>query len=159
MTTTPPSPTSTTVRREVVVAVPADRAFAVFTEQFDRIKPREHNLLDSPVTETVLEPRVGGHIYDRAEDGTECRWARILAFEPPHRLMFSWDIDVRWTLEPDPDRCSEVEVTFTPEGDGTRVVLEHRHLDRHGEGWESMSAGVGDESGWPLYLDRFAGLT
>lgn len=155
MTTTP---TDTTVRREITVAVPVDRAFAVFTEQFDRIKPREHNILDVPIVETVLEPHVGGHIYDRAEDGSECRWARVLAFEPPHRLVFSWDINLQWSLETDPEKCSEVEVSFEPAGDGTRVVLEHRHLDRHGEGWAGMSAGVGDEAGWPLYLERFAAL-
>lgn len=155
MTTTP---ADTTVRREITVNVPVERAFAVFTEQFDRIKPREHNIMQSPIVETVLEPRVGGHIYDRGEDGSECRWARVLAFEPPHRLMFSWDINLEWSLETDPERCSEVEVRFEPEGEGTRVVLEHRHLDRHGDGWAGMSAGVADEAGWPLYLERFAAL-
>jgi uncharacterized protein YndB with AHSA1/START domain len=155
MTTTS---TETTVRREITVAVPVDKAFTVFTEQFDRIKPREHNMLGVPIVETVLEPQVGGHIYDRGEDGSECRWSRILAFEPPHRLVFSWDINPQWSVETDPDKCSEVEVTFAPEGDGTRVVLEHRHLDRHGDGWPGMSAGVADEGGWPLYLERFAAL-
>jgi uncharacterized protein YndB with AHSA1/START domain len=146
----------TTVRREISVAVPVEKAFAVFTEQFDAIKPRDHTLLTVPIVETVLEPRVGGHIYDRGEDGSECRWARILAFEPPHRLVFSWDIGLEWTLESDPARCSEVEVTFEPEDGGTRVVLEHRHLDRHGDGWPAMGEAIGNEHGWPLYLQRFA---
>jgi len=147
---------ATTVRREITVAVPVEKAFAVFTERFDAIKPRDHNLLAVPIAETVLEPRVGGHIYDRGEDGSECRWARILAFEAPRRLVFSWDISLRWSLETDPARCSEVEVTFAPDGDGTRVVVEHRHLDRHGDGWPAMSQEIGDEAGWPLYLQRFA---
>lgn len=150
---------ATTVRREITVAVPVEKAFAVFTEQFDAIKPRDHNLLAVPIAETVLEPHVGGHIYDRGEDGSECRWARILAFEPPHRLVFSWDISLRWSLETDPERCSEVEVTFAPDGDGTRVVVEHRHLDRHGDGWPAMGQAIGDEAGWPLYLQRFAEVT
>ena len=116
------SPAATAVRREIVVAGHVEKAFAVFTEQFDRIKPRDHNTLAVPIAETVVEPRVGGHIYDRGEDGSECRWARILAFEPPHRLVFSWDINPQWSIETGPERCSEVEATFGPEGDGTGVV-------------------------------------
>jgi uncharacterized protein YndB with AHSA1/START domain len=148
----------TSVRRQIVVAAPIERAFRVFTEQFDRIKPRDHTL-GGEVAETVFEPRVGGHVYDRFVDGSECRWARVLAFEPPHRVVFSWDISPQWKLEPDPARASEVEVRFVSESDGrTRVELEHRHLDRHGEGWESERDAVAGEQGWPLYLARFDGL-
>lgn len=150
------TPTETAVRREITVAVPVAQAFEVFTTRFDRIKPRDHNLLTVPIAETVLEPHVGGHIYDRGEDGSECRWSRVLAFEPPHRLVFSWDIGPDWRVEADPERCSEVEVLFLAEGDGTRVVLEHRHLDRHGEGWPALGQGVSGDGGWPLYLQRFA---
>ena len=89
------------------------RAFTLFTDRFGDIKPREHNLLATPIAETVFEPRVGGHIYDRAVDGTECHWARILAFEPPHRVVFSWDIGPRWELESDPENASEVEVRYS----------------------------------------------
>ena len=147
------------VQRHVVVNGTPDQAFAVFTQQFDAIKPREHNLLGSPIVETVLEPHVGGRIVDRAEDGSECAWARILAYDPPTRLVFSWDIGPTWRLETDPDNASEVELRFVAEGpDRTRVELEHRHLDRHGAGWESVRDGVADEQGWPLYLDRYAAL-
>ena len=147
------------VRRQVVVNVPLDRAFAVFTERFGDFKPPEHNLLASPIAETVFEPRVGGHIYDRAEDGSECRWARILAYEPPNRVVFSWDIGTQWQLESDPANTSEVEVRFVPEGeDRTRLELEHRNIDRHGPGWETLSEGVDADQGWPLYLARYAAL-
>ena len=149
----------TSVRAEVVVDAPIERAFAVFTEDFDRIKPREHNLLDAEIAETVLEPRAGGRIYDRGVDGSECHWARILAYEPPNQLVFSWDINPRWQIETDPVRTSEVEVRFiaeTPER--TRIELEHRHLDRHGDGWETARDGVGADQGWPLYLRRYAAL-
>lgn len=150
---------ATTVRHDIVVEAPIDRAFAVFTEQFDRIKPREHNMLAVDIAETVLEPRVGGRIYDRGVDGSECRWARVLAYEPPDRLVFSWDISPRWQLETDLDRASEVEVRFVAETPGrTRVELEHRHLDRHAEGWELAREGVAGEGGWPLYLERFGAL-
>ena len=150
---------STTIRNEIVVDAPLERAFRVFVEQFDRIKPREHNLLAVPIAETVFEPRAGGHIYDRGEDGSECRWARVLAYEPPDRLVFSWDIGVQWQVEVDPGKASEVEVRFIPESaDRTRVELEHRNLDRHGDGWEGMREGVGAPEGWSLYMRRYADL-
>jgi uncharacterized protein YndB with AHSA1/START domain len=148
---------ATTIRNEIVVDAPQDRAFRVFVEQFDRIKPREHNMLAVPIAETVFEPRVGGNVYDRGEDGSECRWSRVLAYEPPDRLVFSWDIGVDWQVNSDPARSSEVEVRFIAETEQrTRVALEHRHLDRHGEGWESMREGVGAPGGWPLYMQRYA---
>jgi uncharacterized protein YndB with AHSA1/START domain len=147
------------VRREIVVNAPIDKAFTVFTDRFGDFKPPEHNLLPVPIAETVFEPKVGGHIYDRGTDGSECRWARILAYDPPHRVVFSWDIGPTWQLESDPAHTSEVEVTFTAETpDRTRVELEHRHFDRHGPGWESVRDGIGHDQGWPLYLDRYAGL-
>jgi uncharacterized protein YndB with AHSA1/START domain len=149
--------TETSVRTDIVVEAPVDRAFRVFTEEFDRIKPREHNMLEVDIAETVFEPRVGGHIYDRGVDGSECRWARVLAYEPPERVAFSWDISPHWQLESDLAKASEVEVRFIPErADRTRVELEHRHLDRHGDGWEGLREGVAADQGWPLYLDRYA---
>lgn len=151
--------TQTRVRREIVVDAPIERAFAVFTERFGEVKPPEHNMLSAPIAETVLEPYVGGQIFDRAVDGTECHWARILAFEPPNRIVFSWDITTQWQPESDPERASEVEVSFVAEDAGrTRVVLEHRHLENHGAGWESMRDGVDGDDGWPIYLTRFAAL-
>ena len=149
----------TAVRHSISVAAPIDRAFEVFTEGFGRFKPPEHNLLGVPIAETVLEAHVGGALLDRGVDGSECRWGRVLAFEPPTRLVFSWDISPAWQIETDPDRTSEVEVTFVAEGPRhTRVVLEHRHLERHGEGWEGLRHGVDGDQGWPLYLDRYAAL-
>ena len=147
------------VRRQIIVNAPLERAFTVFTERFGDFKPPEHNLLSAPLAETVFEPKVGGHIYDRAVDGTECHWARVLAFDPPDRVVFSWDISPRWQLETEPDNTSEVEVRFIAETpQRTRVELEHRHLDRHGPGWESVRDGVAGDEGWPLYLDRYAAL-
>jgi uncharacterized protein YndB with AHSA1/START domain len=149
----------TTVRLDITVDAPQEKAFRVFTEQFDQIKPREHNMLAVPIVETVFEPRVGGHVYDRGEDGSECRWARVLAFEPPHRFVISWDISVAWEVETDLERTSEVEVRFVAEApDRTRVELEHRNLDHHGDAWESMRDGVAGEAGWPLYVQRYADL-
>lgn len=147
------------VRRQLVVAAPVDRAFTVFTERFGDFKPREHNLLGVAIAETVFEPKVGGHIYDRGVDGSECRWARVLVYDPPYRVVFSWDISPQWQVEKDPENTSEVEVTFVAETpQRTRVELEHRHLDRHGPGWRAVRDGVAHDGGWPLYLTRYAAL-
>ena len=149
----------TSIRTSVTVEAPLERAFAVFVEDFDRIKPREHNMLGADIAESVFEPRAGGHVYDRGVDGSECRWARVLAYEPPNRVVFTWDISPQWQLESDPEKASEVEVRFISENpDRTRVELEHRNLDRHGAGWEGMRAGVEGPDGWPLYLNRYADL-
>jgi uncharacterized protein YndB with AHSA1/START domain len=147
------------VRRDIVVDAPIEHAFAVFTERFGDFKPPEHNMLRVPIAETVFEPRVGGHIYDRGTDGSECRWARVLVYEPPQRVVFSWDIGPTWQLETEPENSSEVEVRFVADGpDRTRLELEHRNIDRHGPGWPAVSDGISGEGGWPLYLARYAAL-
>jgi uncharacterized protein YndB with AHSA1/START domain len=146
------------VRHEVVVDIPQEQAFTAFTD-LDRIKPREHNLLAVPIERTVLEPHAGGDIYDLGVDGSVCRWGRVLVFDPPRTLRFSWDIGPDWQVVDDLTRASEVEVTFAAENDGrTRVTLVHRHLDRHGPGWEAVRDGVDVEGGWPLYLARYQAL-
>ena len=147
----------TSLHVSVTVDTPIEHAFRVFTERFDEIKPREHNLLAVPIERTVLEPRVGGTVYDLGADGSICTWARVLAYEPPRRLVISWDISPRWRIESDPSRSSEVEIRFVAEStDRTRVELEHRHLDRHGEGWRGFTS-LESGNGWPLYLERFRG--
>ena len=151
--------TNTAVRASTVVDAPIDQAFSVFTDDIGSWWSPHHHILEGELAEMVFEPRQGGCIYDRATDGSECRWARILAYEPPERVVFSWDISPQWRLEPDPAKASEVEVRFIPEApDRTRVELEHRNLERHGEGWEGVRAGVGGDQGWPFYLQRFAAL-
>jgi hypothetical protein len=129
------SPEVEPVRKSVVVRTGVERAFALFTTRFDAIKPREHNLLSVPIAETVFEPRVGGHIYDVGMDGSLCKWARVLANDPPSRV-----VEVRFIAESD---------------DRPRVELEHRHLDRHGPAWRAVADGVDGDAGWPLYLSRY----
>src|SRR5882672_2281444 len=147
----------TSVRTSIVVEAPISRAFKVFTEDFGSFKPAEHNMLKVEIAETVFEPKVGGFLYDRGVDGSVCRWARVLAYEPPNRVLISWDISPQWQIETDPERSSEVEVRFVPEtAERTRVELEHRELDRHGDSWEAVREGVDNEGGWPTYLRRFA---
>jgi uncharacterized protein YndB with AHSA1/START domain len=144
---------ATSVSTSVDVEAPIERAFRVFTEGIGSWWNPNHHILQAELAEMVFEPYVGGHIIDRGTDGSECRWARVLGYEPPRRVCFSWDISLRWELEADPAKASEIEVVFTPDGPArTRVVLTHRHLDRHGDGWESMRDAV--RAGWSL--DAFA---
>jgi uncharacterized protein YndB with AHSA1/START domain len=151
---------ATTVRSSIVVEVPIEKAFRAFTDDFDRIKPREHNMLSVEIAESVFEPGVGGRVFDRGVDGSECQWARVLAYEPPHRVVFSWDISPRWQIESDRERTSEVEVRFTTESaKRTRVDVEHRYLDRHGDGWEGLREALGGGDGWPIYLQRLADVS
>jgi uncharacterized protein YndB with AHSA1/START domain len=141
----------TSVRTEVTVDAPIERAFNLFTEGIGTWWDPNHHLIQGELAEMVFEPFEGGHIIDRATDGSECRWARVLVYQPPELVVFSWDINLQWQLESDPAKTSEVAVRFTAEGpERTRVELEHRHLERHGEGWESMRDAVGSPDGWNL---------
>jgi uncharacterized protein YndB with AHSA1/START domain len=145
----------TSVRTSITVEAPIERAFSMFTEGIGAWWPPEHHILEAELAEMVFEPYEGGHVFDRGTDGSECRWARVLTYEPPSRVVISWDINPRWQIETDPERTSEVDVRFTAEGpDRTHVELEHRNLDRHGEGWEQMRDAVGSPGGWDLR--RFA---
>jgi len=149
--------TDTSVHSSIVVDAPLERAFSVFTEDIGSWWPPEHHILQAELARMVFEPREGGHIYDRGVDGSECHWGRVLSYEPPTRVVFSWDISLQWTLEPDPQRTSEVEVRFVADGPTrTRIELEHRGIDRHGEGWEQMRDAVGSPDGWGVGLGRFA---
>jgi uncharacterized protein YndB with AHSA1/START domain len=146
----------TSVRAQIVVEVPIEHAFAVFTKDASW-KPSEHNLLPVKIAESIFEAHEGGYVYDRGVDDSECRWARVLAYEPPNRVVLGWLITPQWRPESEATTTSEVEVRFIAEEEGrTRVEIEHRHLDRHGEGWEALRDSVGAPDGWPLYLQRLA---
>ncbi|HTU95697.1 MAG TPA: SRPBCC family protein [Solirubrobacteraceae bacterium] len=149
--------TAAPVRTSIVVEVPVQRAFEAFTQEMQSWWPADHHVLQGELAEMRFEPREGGRIYDVATDGGECTWARVLAYEPPDRLVFSWDLNLQWGIEENPDHTSEVEVRFIPESDSrTRVELEHRHIERHGDGWEAMHGSVGSAEGWPKGLEAFA---
>ena len=151
------APAAMSVQSMIVVEATREHAFSVFTEDIGSWWPPDHHILDGELAEMVFEPHVGGHVYDRGVDGRECRWARVLAYDPPERIVFSWDITLQWGIEPDAGKTSEVEVRFITETpDRTRVELEHRHLDRHGDGWENMAGAVGSPEGWDSGLSSFA---
>jgi uncharacterized protein YndB with AHSA1/START domain len=146
----------TAVSTSISVDAPIEHAFQTFTADIGSWWPSDHHILGAELAEMVFEPHVGGAVYDRGLDGSECRWARVLAYEPPTRVVFSWDISMQWQVESDPARTSEVEVRFTAHGDSTLVELEHRGLDRHGEGWERMREAVGSPDGWRKGMLAFA---
>ncbi len=149
--------TDVPVLKTVTVDAAIEKAFNVFTEGIGTWWPADHHILQAELAEMVFEPRVGGHVLDRGVDGSECRWARVLAYDPPNRVAFSWDITPQWQLEGDPSKASEIEVRFRAEGpDRTRVELEHRGLSRHGEGWEAIRDAVDSTGGWQRGLDAFA---
>jgi len=143
------------VAKTVLVNAPLAVAFEVFISQ--QWWPVEtHHLAELPGHEVVLEPFPGGRWYERAADGTETDWGTVLAWQPPHRLLLTWQVSPRWTYEQDPDRGSQIEVTFTPEGPAaTRVDLTHRHLERYGPEAERMRRILDGKGGEPL--KSFAG--
>jgi uncharacterized protein YndB with AHSA1/START domain len=144
--------TEAAVSRSIMVQAPIERAFSLFTVGIGTWWPPDHHILQAQLAEMVFEPYEGGNIVDRGVDGSECRWSRVLAYEPPTRVVFSWDISLAWQVETDHEKTSEVEVSFTAEGpDRTFVELEHRNIDRHGEGWEKMRDAVGSDEGWDLH--------
>jgi uncharacterized protein YndB with AHSA1/START domain len=147
----------TVVATSTVVEAPIERAFAVFTQDIGSWWPQEHHMLQGQESHMVLEPKVGGRIYEIGTDGSDCKWSHVLVWEPPHRIVFTWEISPQWSIETDTAKASEVEVRFTAEDSGrTRVDVEHRHLDRHRDGWEGLRDAIGSPEGWPLELRAFA---
>ena len=152
--------TEASVRTSVTVEAAVNRAFDVFTKDMKSWWPPEHHILASELVDTVVEPHAGGALYDVGADGSTCQWGTVVAYEPPTRFAFSWNIDLQWQIELDPAKTSEVEVRFVADGASRTIVeLEHRHLDRHGDGWEGMRDAVGSSDGWAVGLGRFARYT
>ena len=141
------------VRKNVHVNAKPARAFEVFTSRMTSWWPPTHTILKVALKEHVLEPRVGGRWYQVGVDGSVCENGKVLAWEPPERLLLAWQINADWTY--DPDLITEVEVRFIPEGDGTRVELEHRYLERMGEKGETARAMVDAPGGWGAILEAF----
>lgn len=147
------------VRQSITVRASAERAFRVFTAEFDSWWPRSHHIGTSPMTKSVIEGRVGGRCYSEQENGEDCPWGSVLAWDPPHRFVIAWQVTPEWKFEPDLAKSSEVEVTFTPVGEKqTRVDLVHSHFSRHGEGGDKMREGVGAPGGWGTLLETYASV-
>ncbi|MFG2024610.1 SRPBCC family protein [Streptomyces sp. NPDC048825] len=141
---------------KITVNVPVERAFRVFTESFHSWWPSDYHIGQVEMAEAILEPREGGRWYERGVDGSECDWGRVLAWEPPHRLVVTWQINGYWQYDADPEHASEIEIRFTADGpEQTTVELEHRHLDRLVEG-QALRDGITGGGGWSTVLEAFA---
>jgi uncharacterized protein YndB with AHSA1/START domain len=149
--------TALPVQKSVTVKATPERAFEIFTADFDRWWPRSHHIGKAPMKKAIIEPRAGGRCYTEQTDGTECDWGTVLVWDPPQRLVLAWQIDARWQYEPDRAKSSEVDVRFTREGDGlTRVDLEHRQLERHGADAAAIRTAIDSPNGWGGLLEMYA---
>ena len=138
------------------VAVPVARAFEIFTASINTWWPHEYHIGQADVAEVIIEPRVGGRWFERGVDGSECDWGRVLAWEPPNRLLFTWQINGRWQFDPDPDHASEIEALFRPDGPAQTVVeVEHRYFERLVAG-EAVHGAINGGGGWEQLLAGYA---
>jgi uncharacterized protein YndB with AHSA1/START domain len=145
------------VRQTVVVKTSVEHAFEVFTAGFNTWWPRQHHLSDNDLAEAVIEPRVGGRWYERDTGGAECDWGRVVAWEPPYRVVLTWAINNDWKVPTDPTNGSEIEVRFTAEEPGvTRVDFEHRRFERHRRGGQEVRDAVSGPQGWSMIVQRYA---
>ncbi|HEY1919940.1 MAG TPA: SRPBCC family protein [Streptosporangiaceae bacterium] len=144
------------IHGKITVDVPVEHAFKTFTSSFDSWWPREFHIGQADIAEAVIEPKEGGRWYERGVDGSECDWGRVLVWEPPHRLVITWQINGQWQFDPDPARASEVEVLFSADGpQQTTVQLTHQYFDRL-EGGQTIRNAIRDEGSWSELLERFA---
>jgi uncharacterized protein YndB with AHSA1/START domain len=150
--------TAEVVRKSITVDAPLERAFEVFTSGMTGWWPLDtHHIGEQDAKEVVVEPRSGGRWFERAADGTECEWGRIAAWEAPDRVVFGWQLGPEWKYDPDPAKSTEVEVRFISEGASrTRVELEHRGFEVHGDRADELRIPVAGEGGWSGLLERFA---
>ena len=150
----PQTAPAASVKRILRVAVPIDRAFRVLTEKMGTWWPATHHIGKAAFTDVVVEPYAGGRWFERDGNGEECDWGKVLVWEPPKRIVFSWHLQQDWRFDPDMNRASEVCFEFIAEGpESTRLEFEHRHLERHGEGWENIRKGV--DGGWAGVLAEY----
>jgi len=151
------APATAPVLKSISVRASAERAFRIFTDEFDSWWPRTHHIGKSPMKKAVIESRLGGRCFTEQEDGTACDWGKIVSWEPPVRFVMAWLIDGQWQFQPDAGSASEVEVRFTPQADGTtRVDLEHRAFERMGESGMNMRMMVDSPGGWSSTLAAYA---
>jgi len=140
----------------LTINLPLEQTFRFFTESFNAWWPNQYHIGQSDIAEAVLEGRVGGRWYERGVDGSECDWGEVRVWEPPHRLVVTWQINGYWQYDPDPAHASEVEVRFTAGGpDQTVVDVVHGHLDRLVAGQE-LRDGITGGGGWISLLEQFA---
>jgi uncharacterized protein YndB with AHSA1/START domain len=145
------------VRKQITIDAAQAHVFKVFTDGIDKWWPRDHHIGTSPLKQVIIEPKLGGRWYSVSEDGTENGTGKVLAWDPPNRVVLAWQITADWKY--DPEFVTEVEVTFTAEGPKkTRVDLEHRNLARYGVAAEATRAMFDSPGAWEKTLAAFASV-
>jgi len=148
--------TTDAVTRSVLVPLQPDAAFELFTDRFGDWWPKDsHHIADADAAEVFLEPREGGRWYERSEDGAECDWGTVIEVDRPNRILLAWQLTPEWRYDADRAKATLVEVTFDPEGDHTRVTLQHSGFEVHGAAGAAMRESVGGEGGWPQLMERY----
>ena len=149
-----PTITPAPIHKEIRVKASPARAFEIFTTATSRWWLKTHTISTtrSPIKDVIIEPRPGGRWFERGEDGSECQWGKVIAWEPPARVLLAWQINGAWKF--DPTLVTEVEIRFAPDGSGTKVELVHRHLERLGDAAEAMRQAF--QGGWGSLLEQFA---
>ena len=143
------------VRKTITVRASRQHAFRVFTAQMMRWWRPDHHIGASPLKDVVLEPKVGGRWYEVGEDATVCEWGKVLAWEPPGRVLLAWQLNQDWKY--DPEFITELEVRFIAEAEKlTRVELEHRNLERFGLKSDAVRTSLDSTGGWEGALAAYA---
>jgi uncharacterized protein YndB with AHSA1/START domain len=143
------------VRKNITIEAAQAHVFSVFTDGVDKWWPREHHIGPSPLKQAIIEPKQGGRWYSTCQDGSEINVGKVLVWDPPKRLVLSWQITAEWKY--DADFVTEVEIRFTAEGPKTtRVDLEHRNLARYGVAGPAMYTTFDSPGGWGATLAAFA---
>jgi uncharacterized protein YndB with AHSA1/START domain len=141
--------------KSVSISLAPDRAFALFAGDIGRWWSPTMHIAPEPFVDVVIEPKAGGRWFERDAAGNESRWGCVLAWEPPGRLLLGWQLNsIDGKMMFDPEFVTEVEIRFEPEGDGSRVTLTHRNIERFGDSAERIRAQLA--GGWPGLVDRFA---
>lgn len=141
------------IRKSLRVRASREKAFRVFAAGMGGWWIKGHSLLASPQRDVLIQPHAGGRWYEVAEDGSEQDWGRVLAYDPPERILLAWQLTADWAF--DPDFETTVEVRFTADGDHTIVDFEHRDLDRFGD---RASEIAGMDGGWGELLAGYQRL-
>lgn len=147
---------SSTIKHGLTVPLSVEAAFSLFVHKLMAWWPREYTWSNDVLELIAIEPVLGGRCFERGPHRFEVDWGRVLVWEHPARLVFTWQISPRREPEPNPAKASEVEVRFTARtADTTEVAFEHRLIERHGAGSAEYHAALSTPQGWPYILGRY----
>jgi uncharacterized protein YndB with AHSA1/START domain len=136
------------LRITFAVACRPEQAFEIWTERTNAWWPASHTVSAQPGVEVVIEPGIGGRIFERTQSGQEHDWGQVTGWDPPRRISY------RWHLRQDRTDATEVEITFAgDDAAGTVISIVHH-------GWDALGARGADarernQRGWAGLLPHF----